>query len=140
MRCKSILFVVPLLVACSGTDATTGSTKGSATKNEQNDTDPGDDQGGTDTPPPGTHSPAPPPPPPPAGDVDAGHDSGTPAASGKDLGETCAADKDCKSNVCFQGGNGSYCSLKCTTANAATVCVPPAFNGQCNKQGFCRKP
>ena len=70
---------------------------------------------------------------------DAGHDSGN--TSGKaGLGETCAAPADCESNFCFVGGQGSYCSLQCTTANAATVCVPPVFDGTCNKQGYCRKP
>ena len=56
------------------------------------------------------------------------------------LGETCSIPSECESKQCFIGGQSTYCSLSCGTDNAKTVCVPPAFNGVCNKQGFCRKP
>lgn len=80
----------------------------------------------------------------PATDSGSNVDSGQEADSGSSgkaaLGETCAADGDCESDVCFKGGQKSYCSLKCTSANAATICAPPTFNGVCNNQGYCRKP
>lgn len=56
------------------------------------------------------------------------------------LGATCTKDAQCQSGTCYLGSTSGYCSLACTQANAATVCKPPAFNGICNKQGFCRKP
>ncbi len=67
-------------------------------------------------------------------------DAGTDASSAKKkAAEACTADADCESNVCFKGNKESYCSLKCTQANAVQVCVAP-FGGQCNNQGYCRKP
>ncbi len=67
-------------------------------------------------------------------------DAGTDAASSaKKLTEACTADAECESGVCFKGTQASYCSLRCTTANAIEVCVAP-FNGQCNNQGYCRRP
>jgi hypothetical protein len=56
------------------------------------------------------------------------------------LGEACKIPSDCDSGQCFVGGQFSYCSLKCGTDTAMTVCAPPVFNGVCNKQGFCRRP
>lgn len=52
--------------------------------------------------------------------------------------ELCVADPDCASGVCYQGDQGSYCSLKCTPETAGTVCVAP-YAGTCNKKGFCKK-
>jgi hypothetical protein len=131
------------VVACSGSNTSTGSAKEEQNSNDSNDSN---DPGSTDSPgktPSGT-PPATPPgtPPPPEQDTDAGsdHDSGTTTSSGNDLGQACKADSDCKSNVCFVGGSQSYCSLKCTSGNAASVCAPPTFDGVCNKQGFCRLP
>jgi hypothetical protein len=66
------------------------------------------------------------------------HDSGATTGTGKQLGETCAQNSDCQSGECFVGGMASYCSLRCTPANAATVCVAP-FTGVCNNHGYCRK-
>ena len=56
------------------------------------------------------------------------------------LGEACKIPSECDSAQCFIGGQFSYCSLKCGTDTAKSICVPPVFNGTCNKQGFCRKP
>lgn len=50
----------------------------------------------------------------------------------------CAANSECESGVCFIGGTQSYCSAKCTAADAATTCAAP-FTGSCNKQGFCKR-
>ena len=69
--------------------------------------------------------------------VDSGHDAGT-TGTGKALGETCTQNSQCKSAECFVGGMASYCSLLCTAANAATVCVAP-FSGVCNNRGYCKK-
>ncbi len=64
----------------------------------------------------------------------------TTAPAGSKLAiEGCSRDADCASSVCYLGDQGSYCSLKCTAANAATACTAP-FVGTCNKKGFCRKP
>jgi hypothetical protein len=51
----------------------------------------------------------------------------------------CVRDDDCESKICYQGDQGSYCSLKCTAENATAVCVAP-MAGTCNKKGFCKKP
>jgi hypothetical protein len=50
----------------------------------------------------------------------------------------CASDAECESGVCFLGSTQTYCSAKCTTADAATTCAAP-FTGTCNKQGFCKR-
>ena len=67
-------------------------------------------------------------------------DAGLARATKAGLGAPCKIPTDCESAQCFIGGQSSYCSLKCGTDNATTICVPPVFNGVCNKQGFCRKP
>ena len=70
--------------------------------------------------------------------IDAATDSapGTP----REFGDSCSANAQCKSGVCFMGGNGSYCSFKCTPgADAATDCPQPLTSGECNNRGFCKK-
>jgi hypothetical protein len=57
----------------------------------------------------------------------------------KPFGATCAGNGECTSNVCFMGGMGSYCSLHCTQATAATDCPVPPTSGQCNGMMFCKK-
>ncbi len=69
--------------------------------------------------------------------ADAGHDSG--ADAGAAFGAVCTGNGDCSSNACFIGGMGSYCSLHCTTATAATDCPVPPTSGVCNNQGYCKK-
>jgi hypothetical protein len=54
------------------------------------------------------------------------------------FGTTCAANSDCASNICFMGGNRSFCSLHCTAATQATDCPIPPTTGACNMQGFCK--
>lgn len=75
-----------------------------------------------------------------------GGDAGTAAdsASGADAGKKalaadCTSDSDCESGICFKGGKSSWCSAHCTAANAAQVCTG-IFNGDCNQQGYCRRP
>lgn len=70
-------------------------------------------------------------------DAGTGSEGGT-AAAKKKAAETCAAADECESGVCFIGGNQSFCSVKCTTDTAATICVAP-FTGTCNKQGYCKR-
>jgi hypothetical protein len=60
--------------------------------------------------------------------------------TGKAFGDTCTKDDDCESKACSVGGMGSYCSIRCTPANAAQVCVAPPSDGSCNNRGFCKKP
>ena len=58
------------------------------------------------------------------------------------LGGDCKAPVDCESGVCFVGGKDSYCTIKCTMLDDEDpVCeaLKGDFNGDCNKQGFCRK-
>jgi hypothetical protein len=55
------------------------------------------------------------------------------------FGAVCTTNTDCASNVCFVGGLGSYCSMHCTTATAATDCPVPPTSGTCNLQGYCKK-
>ncbi len=56
----------------------------------------------------------------------------------KKAAEACQQPSECESNICFAGGNQAFCSVACTTANAATVCVAP-FTGSCNKKGYCKR-
>lgn len=66
-----------------------------------------------------------------------GADANVPAKKG--LAADCVNDSDCESNVCFKSDRGdNWCSVACTTATAAQVCVPP-LDGACNRQGFCRR-
>lgn len=71
--------------------------------------------------------------------TDAGaQDTGAPGS--KEFGEVCAGDSDCKSNACFVGGQGNYCSIKCTPPGAAsTDCPTPLTSGECNNKGYCKK-
>ena len=72
------------------------------------------------------------------GTTDAGPgDTGAPGT--KEFGEACAGDSECKSNACFMGGQGNYCSIKCTPATAATDCPSPPTSGECNNKGYCKK-
>lgn len=71
---------------------------------------------------------------------DAGGASDAPAdAAKRALAEDCRGDADCESGICFLGGKSAWCSAKCTPANAAQVCTG-IFAGDCNQQGFCRRP
>lgn len=56
----------------------------------------------------------------------------------KKAAENCTKSEECESNICFAGGNQSYCSIACNAANGATVCVAP-FTGTCNMKGFCKR-
>lgn len=72
---------------------------------------------------------------------DAGADgAATQPATNKGLGVACTDGTECESGLCFVGGQASYCSLRCTADNGQTVCMPPVFDGTCNKQGYCRRP
>ncbi len=68
-------------------------------------------------------------------------DAGADGGGGKAFGETCASDGECKSNACFKGGQGSYCSAKCTmTGVNDPVCQAiTGATGKCNNQGYCQK-
>ena len=54
------------------------------------------------------------------------------------FGQPCSANAQCESNVCFVGGNRTFCSLHCTMATAATDCPVPPTSGTCNMQGYCK--
>ena len=54
------------------------------------------------------------------------------------FGSACSANSQCESNICFIGGNRTFCSLHCTMATAATDCPVPPTSGTCNMQGFCK--
>jgi hypothetical protein len=74
--------------------------------------------------------------PPPTGDggmSDGGGDGGL-----LPFGSPCAANSECASNICFIGGNRTFCSLHCTMATAATDCPVPPTSGTCNMQGYCK--
>lgn len=74
--------------------------------------------------------------------ADSGTGDGGPAAvdaGKKPLAADCTADGDCESGICFKGGKSAWCSAHCTAANAAQVCTG-IFNGDCNQQGYCRRP
>lgn len=134
---KVVALFAAAIVACSGSDPeSTGGNKSAQDGTEPTPSASGSTAEDHTTPPPPSSPPATPPP-----SADAGtHDSGAATGGKAGDGATCKADGDCASGVCFAGGQGSYCTYHCTTANAATACKPPVFNGVCNKQGFCRKP
>lgn len=54
------------------------------------------------------------------------------------FGTVCNMNAQCTSNVCFVGGNRSFCSLHCTAATQATDCPVPPTSGLCNMQGYCK--
>lgn len=58
----------------------------------------------------------------------------------KGFGELCSADADCESDACFMGGSQTFCSIRCTEETEVAVCLNPPTTGDCNNQGFCRKP
>jgi hypothetical protein len=64
----------------------------------------------------------------------------TPVGDGgtKMFGDPCGGNAECASNVCFMGGNRSFCSLRCSMATAATDCPKPPTSGTCNMQGYCK--
>lgn len=66
--------------------------------------------------------------------------SGDSSTSGKKQNAEvgCTEDAECESGVCYIGNGQSFCSLKCTVDNQATVCVAP-FVGGCNNKGFCKR-
>ena len=72
--------------------------------------------------------------------ADASAEVGSEAGTGlkKNAEQGCTVNGDCESNTCFIGGNQSFCSVPCTVANQASLCVPP-FTGTCNRQGFCKR-
>lgn len=72
--------------------------------------------------------------PPPMTDVDGGSGDGGLLP----FGSPCSANSQCESNLCFIGGNRTFCSLHCTMATAATDCPVPPTSGTCNMQGFCK--
>ena len=71
---------------------------------------------------------------------DAGGDA-APAEAGalkKNAEQGCTKSEECESHFCFIGGNQSFCSIQCTVADQATICVAP-FTGTCNKMGYCKR-
>jgi hypothetical protein len=76
-----------------------------------------------------------------AGTSSAPLDAGAPGDGGGKLKvaeQGCKDDSECETNHCFSGNAQSFCTVSCTTANAATVCVAP-LTGSCNKQGLCKR-
>lgn len=81
------------------------------------------------------------------GTADAGDGGST---TPKALGQTCAGNAECESNVCFVGGSGgggnasgNFCTLTCAPTNTENVATCTAhadvFSGKCNGRGFCQK-
>ena len=71
--------------------------------------------------------------------TDAGSEAAADAGSAKKKNaELCKAPEECESNICFVGGTQSYCTVKCTPADAATLCAAP-LTGSCNRQGYCKR-
>jgi hypothetical protein len=69
-------------------------------------------------------------------------DGGGPDLAGdgglKLFGSPCASNAECASNVCFMGGNRTFCSMHCMAATQATDCPMPPTSGICNTQGYCK--
>lgn len=64
--------------------------------------------------------------------------AGEAGAKKKNAETGCTSNEQCESNLCFVGGNQSYCSIPCTAANGAMVCTAP-FTGSCNNRGACKR-
>lgn len=73
-----------------------------------------------------------------SGAVSATDAGGAVGAKKKNAEQGCTKNEDCESDICFIGGNQSFCTVKCSAADVATVCVAP-FTGSCNKQGYCKR-
>jgi hypothetical protein len=60
----------------------------------------------------------------------------TPNPTPGTFGATCSSDSDCDSVVCYQGGNGGFCSQHCTE----DAQCPTPFSGapHCNPHDYCR--
>lgn len=112
--CAGALSAVALLVACSGDEGAPG-------------------PGGTGSSSSSSSS---------SGSTTSSSSSGDAGGSGSTLLTTgtvgCEKDSDCASNVCFLGNMQHFCTLKCTTANATSICEAP-LTGTCNKQGYCKR-
>jgi hypothetical protein len=63
---------------------------------------------------------------------DAAGDGGLP------FGSPCTMNSDCESNICFIGGNRTFCSIHCSIPTASTDCPVPPTSGTCNMQGYCK--
>lgn len=52
------------------------------------------------------------------------------------FGASCDGGAACESSVCFEGGKGGFCSVKCT---ADSDCPQPSSGApHCNPHGYCR--
>ena len=72
------------------------------------------------------------------GSADGGAGDGGSDGGLKPFGAACSANAECESNLCFIGGNRTFCSLHCTAATQATDCPMPPTSGMCNMQGYCK--
>ena len=70
--------------------------------------------------------------------IDGGEDGGGGDGGLLPFGSPCANNSECESNLCFIGGNRTFCSLHCTAATQATDCPVPPTSGTCNMQGYCK--
>ena len=77
--------------------------------------------------------------------VDAGSDAGDGGLKG--LGQSCTADPDCTSKLCFMGGGGGgvnsagdYCTIPCNmpVVNDPVCANKPGLTGKCNGKGACQ--
>lgn len=111
------LVLVGAIAACSSSDdkPSSSSSGGSTSSSSTSSSSSGGTDGGTDT----------------------GTDTGV-TTKKKNAEVGCTKNEDCESNICFTGGNQSFCTVQCTAENAATVCVAP-FTGSCNNKGYCKR-
>jgi hypothetical protein len=61
-----------------------------------------------------------------------------PAGSDCPVGALCTSDAMCSSNICFVGGQTSFCTKKCDAAAADTDCPAPLYLGICNNRSYCK--
>ncbi|HEY2748096.1 MAG TPA: hypothetical protein VGL86_25910 [Polyangia bacterium] len=54
------------------------------------------------------------------------------------FGSPCMTNAQCASNLCFVGGNQTFCSLPCTIATQTQDCPVPPTSGTCNMKGYCK--
>ncbi len=53
-------------------------------------------------------------------------------------GALCTSDTMCATNVCFQGGQTSFCTKKCAVKTQVTDCPKPDYLEICNNKGYCK--
>ncbi len=61
-----------------------------------------------------------------------------PSGTACPIGALCKNDGMCSTNVCFTGGQTSFCTKKCAVATQIADCPKPDYLEACNSRGYCK--